>query len=391
MRAAIFRRSWVAGGAETYLMDLGRCLGTQGFAVEYLSVEPEVPAENLRLLGKPETVESFYLLNDDAVAVQDASRQYDLFVNGASHFPIAAQATQNWLVVFAPGAAGSTVIRKGRRACTSIARRAVDALPGLPGTARLRNHLRRYPPATERSAERTYDAVVGISNFVAGRLAARYYRRCEVVYPSVSPMACNQAKEPLAVSVGRFSPWGNVKRHDAMIEAARYLAAVRPDIQVVFVGSLPRDDASHRYIANLRARSKDLSSVKFVVNAQRCQVEEWLGRASVYWHAAGYGLDAVKAPDAVEQFGISIVEGMSAAAVPIVYPVAGPAEIVTDGVDGRYWTSTSGLAELTAAMLSDHEERSRLATAATRRSRDFLPERMGESVRALLRLSPPGS
>lgn len=384
MRAAIFRQSWIAGGAETYLLDCGGCLRKEGFAVDYLSMDSEVSVEALQLLGRHKSVKSFRLLTGDARAVQNTSRNYDLFINGASHFPIAAEARRNWMVVFAPGAPSSATVRKLRRAATSVVRRAADGLSGLPGTAAARNRLRMYPPVTEGRAIRSYESLIGVSGFVAERVARCYGRRCHVIYPGVAPMACHPQKEPLVVTVGRFSPWGNVKRHDAMIDAARHLAVARPDVRVVLVGSLPSDDASHRYLTNLQAKATGFSSVQFVVNAERRQVEDWLGRASVYWHAAGYGLDAAKNPDAVEHFGISVVEGMSAGAVPFVCPIAGPAEIVTDGVDGRHWNSPAELATLTAAVLSDPPTMSRLAVAAVHRSREFAPKRMSESIRALL-------
>jgi glycosyltransferase involved in cell wall biosynthesis len=78
-----------------------------------------------------------------------------------------------------------------------------------------------------------------------------------------------------------------------------------------------------------------------------------------------------------EPFGQVVLEGL-AAGVPVIAAAAGgPAELITDGVNGLL-TTPGDSAELAAAMrrlVDDPDLREKLASAGRRRSRDFTPER----------------
>ena len=71
--------------------------------------------------------------------------------------------------------------------------------------------------------------------------------------------------------------------------------------------------------------------VEFAVNLPAKDLRELFARASVYWHATGF---SVNEPAAQEHFGITIIEGMAAGAVPVVYNSGGPPEIITSGENG---------------------------------------------------------
>ena len=67
-------------------------------------------------------------------------------------------------------------------------------------------------------------------------------------------------------------------------------------------------------------------------------------RASLFWHAAGYGVDPARAPERLEHFGIATAEAMLCGAVPLVFPGGGQAEVVQDGVTGVHWRTPPELA-----------------------------------------------
>lgn len=383
VNAAILLRAWVAGGAETYLLDFGRCLAASGYDVEFLYTQREAPTEALCILGRSDEAALFRRVADDAGVIERETKRYDLFINAAAHFPIVGRARRNWLIVFAPGTGAPTMWRKTRRVMTATVRRTYDHLPQAPALAPVQQRLSIYPPSTERAALCSTDRIIGISQFVADIMHVRHKRPCHVIYPSVTPVGPGPEKGALVVSIGRFAPWGNAKRHDLLVEAARLLAEPRPDIRVALVGSLSHDVASHDYLKSLKLLAGDVPSIEFFVDAQRDVIVDLLGQASAYWHAAGYGLDPCTDPDSVEQFGISVVEAMSACVVPLVVPIAGPAEIVTHDVDGLYWNSPEELASLTGR-LDSNELGERLAKAAQIRSQDFSYDRMAASIDRLL-------
>ena len=103
-------------------------------------------------------------------------------------------------------------------------------------------------------------------------------------------------------------------------------------------------------------------------------------------------LDVLVVPSLVpEGFGLAVVEGM-AVGLPVIAPAAGgPAEIVTDGVDGMLVPAGDPAALATAlrALAADPSTRRRLGDAARARAVGFTPEhsaaRLVEALRAATR------
>ena len=81
------------------------------------------------------------------------------------------------------------------------------------------------------------------------------------------------------------------------------------------------------------------------LDVSREELLDLYSRASLFWHAAGYGQDERRHPERLEHFGITTVEAMAHGAVPLVYPAGGPAEVVEDGVSGRWWRTPGELVE----------------------------------------------
>jgi len=99
-------------------------------------------------------------------------------------------------------------------------------------------------------------------------------------------------------------------------------------------------------------------------------------------------LDVLVVPSLVpEGFGLTVVEGM-AAGVPVIAPDAGgPAEVITDGVDGVLVPAgdTAALATALARLGGDPATRRRLGDAARARAADFTPEHSAVRLRDALR------
>ena len=75
----------------------------------------------------------------------------------------------------------------------------------------------------------------------------------------------------------------------------------------------------------------------------------------------------------VETFGLTILEAMAFGIPVIVPPVGGPAEIVTDGIEGYLISSyeTNNIAEKIKTLSLDKDEWTRLSRNALMRSKDF--------------------
>jgi len=193
----------------------------------------------------------------------------------------------------------------------------------------------------------TYDMFWANSHFTARNVLSRWRAAADVLYP-----ACDRIrplrKEKIIAVVGRFQrPGKNVpyKGHDVLLDAFSEMHDLHEiGWRLVMIGGASDEDAEY---INLLKEKADGAPVELRVNASRGEVEEVLGRASLYWHAQGFGADADQYPETQEHFGMSVVEALSAEAIPLVFGSAGPAEIVApiDGVDT--WNSIDGLRRLT--------------------------------------------
>jgi glycosyltransferase involved in cell wall biosynthesis len=124
--------------------------------------------------------------------------------------------------------------------------------------------------------------------------------------------------------------------------------------------------------------------VRFHVNARGEDLTELFAAASLFWHAAGFGEDLQTHPDRFEHFGISVVEAMSAGAVPVVYQHGGPAAIVRESGCGELFATTDELAAKTVALVRDDARRARLAGATRARAAEFAYDRFAERLDALV-------
>ncbi|MBV8809680.1 MAG: glycosyltransferase, partial [Acidobacteriaceae bacterium] len=207
-----------------------------------------------------------------------------------------------------------------------------------------------------------YDQVIVYSAFCA----EHFRERAEAITQSVPPIevlappvpsyaSSGPAKREAnnILSVGRFTREGHCKRQDTMIAAFRLLIESfgRKNLQLHLVGAVPPDAESREYLRELRDLAHDLP-VHFHLNAPPAALRDFYQRASLYWHATGYMVWEKFFPERLEHFGISVVEAMSAGALPLVCANGGPAEIVIDGRTGFHWRSEYELAEKTMFALN---------------------------------------
>jgi glycosyltransferase involved in cell wall biosynthesis len=207
----------------------------------------------------------------------------------------------------------------------------------------------------------------------------------QILHPPVPSFAGNAArKKPMILSVGRFFSGGHNKRQDAMIEMFREVVQRHSgEIELHFAGSSLPDRSNMEYLATLTEKAVGLP-VKFHVNPSPSKLGDLYRDAALYWHATGLDADLDRQPEKAEHFGISVIEAMSAEAVPIVFSAGGPKEIITHGSDGYVYSSREACIELTLMLLQQDAEARRVAMgraaaqSATAYSVDHFNERVSE-------------
>jgi glycosyltransferase involved in cell wall biosynthesis len=241
----------------------------------------------------------------------------------------------------------------------------------------LSRRLHGLPDARAMHYLDTYDAICPISEFSNYWLERYWGKRGTILYPpvDVTQFAPRVERKPIILGVGRFFHESHNKKHDEMIKTFRQL--VREGLhgwELHLVGGL-EDVARHKkYFEDCRRRAQGLPVV-FHVNAPAAELKALYERASIYWHATGFGERVERNPIVFEHFGITVVEAMAAGCVPVVIGTAGPKELVEDGESGFLWTTRKEWKRRTLDVATDPALAARLRAAALARSARF-----GEAV-----------
>jgi len=206
----------------------------------------------------------------------------------------------------------------------------------------------------------------------------------DILYPPVDVhqfMISPVEKEHIILSVGRFDQIMNAKRQDVLIEAFKKMCDQGLETwKLVLAGGLQHNQ-------NQLLQLEELAMNYPIEIRPNLGWEELLSlykRATIYWHAAGYEIDGDKEPGKVEHFGMSVVEAMAAACIPIVYAAGGVSEIITDKEDGYFWKSIDQLTQMSLNMINTLAKEDDLILKAQKRAMDFSKEKFFMKVESLL-------
>jgi glycosyltransferase involved in cell wall biosynthesis len=230
-------------------------------------------------------------------------------------------------------------------------------------------------------------AVFVYSEFVQSALLEHHRLATSVLHPPIDDFSSNRPKEQSILSVGRIfrGPY-NDKRYDVLLDAFRTLHDQQKITgwQYWIAGSCGNDRASQAWLAELKARAQGYP-VSFYINVPYTTLSDLYGRASLLWHAAGYGIDEHEHPERTEHFGMAPVEAMSARCIPLVVNAGGTRETVGDGVSGFFWSTTDDLLHRTERFIGDPVLRMSLQQGARDRFEHFSRKAFARTVIARFR------
>jgi glycosyltransferase involved in cell wall biosynthesis len=196
-------------------------------------------------------------------------------------------------------------------------------------------------------------------------------------------------KRNLLLSVGRFVAGGHNKRHDVLIRTFRKLVdGGLGGWELHLAGSRHHDPDSRRQYEQLEELAQG-APVHLQPDISREGLQRLYQEASIYWHAAGFGVDPEVRPGDLEHFGMTTAEAMSHGAVPVAIGLGGQPEVLRDGVDGYLWEELYQLEEHTLRLARDPGLRRQLGASARDRSRRFsrseFKRRMVEALAPVIR------
>jgi glycosyltransferase involved in cell wall biosynthesis len=235
---------------------------------------------------------------------------------------------------------------------------------------------------------RSYDVHTSNSDFTAHWTRRRWGVRCQTVYAPADIDFAPGSKVNRILSVGRFATLGTCKNQRELMQSFRELSEeVLRGWSFVAVGPVGRADADTRYFQDVNRIGAGHGG-EARADVDHDELKALYETSKIFWHAAGFGVDAQKFPDNLEHFGIVTVEAMAAGCVPIVIDRGGQSEIVQHGQNGFVWRTLDELKECTRQVVEDEELRTRLSAAARKRAQRFGKQAFVERFMAAVGLDP---
>lgn len=186
----------------------------------------------------------------------------------------------------------------------------------------------------------------------------------QVVYPYVSEELFTSSpwkRSPIILSVGRFFKHLHAKRHPDLIKTFLRFHAYHPEYVLVLAGGVKDEDKE--YVEELK-REFPQPYILFKINIAFTLLKDLYKNAMMYWHFAGFGVDALTNPEQVEHLGMTPLEAMASRTVPFCYSEGGPRELIESGKNGFLFKSSEELLKQTSYFLSSPSLQSQMGDTA---------------------------
>lgn len=218
------------------------------------------------------------------------------------------------------------------------------------------------------------DKVICNSEFTKKFIDKSYGVKSDVLYPPIDTNSFSPGeKTKTIIAVGRFENTMQSKKQDVLIKAFKKLfnSGVK-DWQLVLIGGSKEGEKNNKFINKLKKMSEGYP-IKFIVNAPFEVLKKYYAKSSLFWHAAGYGIDENINPWKVEHFGMATVEAMASGCIPLVVNKGGQKEIITQK-SGFLFDTIGQLVELSKKLADNPQLLNKMSKAAVKESKKYSQE-----------------
>lgn len=197
----------------------------------------------------------------------------------------------------------------------------------------------------------TYDRIISISEFTTEWIDRRWHLPSFELPPPIDTDEFtsdpSHTKERVILLVGRFFAGGHNKKHHEMAKAfirMRKEGRIPEDWRLIFVGFRHREHPNHLAYFDKLVELCAGHPIDILSDLPFAELQRHYRRASIYWHAAGWGERIEQHPERFEHFGMTTCEAMACGCVPVVFDAAGQREIVESPEIGFRYSSYEMLA-----------------------------------------------
>lgn len=309
----------ILGGGEKHILSILKVFDEYGIFIDILWNDPEILkkiADRFNLTFKSATIKTNFLKSENFISKFMETGKYDylFYVTDGSYF--FSKARKNYIFSMYP-------------------------------------ERSLYKKTFLNNLKWSNFEFIANSNFTAKYISRWTLKKSQAIYPYIDikndPLTKSKyEKEKIILSVGRFFGHLHSKKHEILIEAFKDLQNLNSEFakfKLVFVGSLKSDDKD--YFKKLLKAAQNEKNIEFKTNLTFNEIQDYYQKAMFYWHAAGYGVDAVKHPELVEHFGISPLEAMAAGALVYCYEAGEMQNIIKRYMNGFLYQNINELVELT--------------------------------------------
>ena len=211
--------------------------------------------------------------------------------------------------------------------------------------------MRKFFDVDPQSSLTSYNRIISISEFTTEWIDKRWHLPSFELPPPIDTdefsSDSSQIKERIILSVGRFFAGGHNKKHHEIAEAfirLRNENRIPEDWRLVFIGSRHREHSSHMLYFDRLVELCAGHPIDIFPDLPFEKLKSYYRKASIYWHAAGWGESIKQNPERFEHFGMTTCEAMACGCVPVVFDAAGQREIVDSSETGFRFTNYETLA-----------------------------------------------